>query len=429
MNNQATVKLVLDPQSKQLEKKIKLRVIFDRKMRYYITPSNTLLTEEEFQNESLKKTKEALKTARRALTLAEEIADKLKGDFTFEEFKAKYDSVVFNKITTRKTTDVSAVFADYCREKKLKLSTKVIYDACLKWIIDFRGNVDIRKVDQKFVKDWAEYIEEEHKERKGKPVSPNTMSIYKRDLRSICNYAIEQGYISKNPLAGQTLNSTRREKRALTLEDFTTIIRYQTTDGTMMFGRDFFLLSFLLAGSNLGDIFSFKNADLNGIHLKYVRKKTETSSRRLEIDMDVPDKAIELMKKYGRICRTTPNAYIFPFFEGITGEHTLLEKKKSLIKKVDKGLKRICDATGIEKITSYHARHTYATFARDMGKLTTEQIQRLLGHASSKTTQIYLDSLTQGVKDQNKKFLEDILNSNTPAKEKEEVAVQEQDKE
>ena len=58
---------------------------------------------------------------------------------------------------------------------------------------------------------------------------------------------------------------------------------------------------------------------------------------------------------------------------------------------MNKRLKRICVMVGIEKEVSYHvARHTNATLLLYNGvNITT--VQKLLGHKSVKTTEIYSD--------------------------------------
>ena len=62
-------------------------------------------------------------------------------------------------------------------------------------------------------------------------------------------------------------------------------------------------------------------------------------------------------------------------------------------KKINKAFNSICDDLEIENInlTTYVARHTYATTLKRKG-VETSLIQKGLGHESEKTTQIYLDS-------------------------------------
>ena len=80
---------------------------------------------------------------------------------------------------------------------------------------------------------------------------------------------------------------------------------------------------------------------------------------------------------------------------------------KRVNRKVNAGLKSICDALGWRKITTYNARHTFATRLRDEG-VPIEQIQKLLGHSSILTTQTYLGSLSTDILDKTKSILESL---------------------
>ena len=60
MKKNATAKIVLDPQSKEILKSIKIRITFNRIWRVMAIPSDVRLSDDEFHNEKLKKTKEVI---------------------------------------------------------------------------------------------------------------------------------------------------------------------------------------------------------------------------------------------------------------------------------------------------------------------------------------------------------------------------------
>lgn len=419
--NYATAALVLDTQSTKLKKRIKLRVVYQRIPRFYITRAEELLTDGEFANKNLKKTKNAMKEANACLSIALDIINDLGSRFSFTEFKYRYDKLAFNKQVVRHTYDISAVYAEYISTKKLAPSTRESYNTGLSWILKYKPDCVITDITPSFLEGLRDFINREHrKEQKRRAkqaqqeivitdISKNTIGIYFRGLRAVCNYAIEKRLLEENPFKSFSLQSVPREKTALSLEEFSAICRFETEDNALLFSRDFFILSFLMGGANAGDMFSLVNANLNGNLLSFKRKKTRGTD--LDITMELTDEAIEIIKKYGRIQRTKPNTLIFPFYEGITDdENKIRNKKKGLIKKINAGLARICVEQGLGKITLYNARHTYATFARDMGELTTAQIQKILGHTTAKTTEVYLSSLTTKAQQKNKSFLEDVMN-------------------
>ena len=65
---------------------------------------------------------------------------------------------------------------------------------------------------------------------------------------------------------------------------------------------------------------------------------------------------------------------------------------KQLTKTINKYMKRIAIELSIDKeITTYYARHSFATVLKRSGA-TTEMISELLGHSSVMVTENYLDS-------------------------------------
>jgi integrase len=69
------------------------------------------------------------------------------------------------------------------------------------------------------------------------------------------------------------------------------------------------------------------------------------------------------------------------------------------LRRVNRSLKAIGIACGIESpLTSYVARHSYATIAKYKG-VPTAVISEALGHASEEVTQVYLDSFDKEVMD------------------------------
>ena len=76
-----------------------------------------------------------------------------------------------------------------------------------------------------------------------------------------------------------------------------------------------------------------------------------------------------------------------------------------MLKIVNGELKTIGEKAGIEtKLTTYVARHSYATILKRSG-ISTSIISEAMGHDSEKTTQIYLDSFENNVLDEASKMI------------------------
>ena len=76
------------------------------------------------------------------------------------------------------------------------------------------------------------------------------------------------------------------------------------------------------------------------------------------------------------------------------------ERIKSVLKRVNKHLKTIGEAAGIEtKLTTYIARHSYAVVLKNEGK-SIAMISDAMGHESEEVTKHYLESFGNDVLDE-----------------------------
>lgn len=67
---------------------------------------------------------------------------------------------------------------------------------------------------------------------------------------------------------------------------------------------------------------------------------------------------------------------------------------KQAVKTINKYIDRVAKNVGIEsKVTTYYARHSYATILKRSG-VSVAQISEALGHSNVTTTESYLDSFT-----------------------------------
>ena len=78
--------------------------------------------------------------------------------------------------------------------------------------------------------------------------------------------------------------------------------------------------------------------------------------------------------------------------------------------RMNRNLKKIGEMVGLQvPLTTYCARHTWASAMRDLGTDLTI-VSKGLGHESLKTTQIYLSTIdTEGVVKANRKMISQIL--------------------
>lgn len=238
--------------------------------------------------------------------------------------------------------------------------------------------------------EWLNSLEKWLIAEKYKPIS---ISVRFRTLRSVFNKAIEMNAVSKADYPFDSFKvskfSTKTKKRAITKDDIKKIMRLNLDHKCflMQLSRDIFVFSYLHGGINLTDIANLKYNNIQSNRIEYVRQKTGQ-----DIAIPLFDVGEEIINKYRPV---DPNsAYIFPILNDKI--HKSAQQKYNRIHKytghINKHLKAIGELAKIDTaLTTYVARHTYATVLKRSG-VNTSIISESLGHSSEKVTQIYLDS-------------------------------------
>jgi len=231
-----------------------------------------------------------------------------------------------------------------------------------------------------------------------------SISYYMRTLRAIFNKAIIEGLCSKDlyPFQEYTIGklSTKTVKRAITKDDIKKIITIELEkDSRLNDSKNIFLFSYFTMGTNFTDLAQLKWTNIQNDRLKYVRAKTNKP-----YDVGLLPPALDILQYYKK--NNLNNEYIFPILNDF--HNTALRIKNRIhkvLKQTNDDLKEIATLAGIDvNLTTYVARHTYATVLKYSG-VSTSVISEALGHDSEKTTQIYLDSFQNDVLDEANKNL------------------------
>ncbi len=134
--------------------------------------------------------------------------------------------------------------------------------------------------------------------------------------------------------------------------------------------RDVFTLSFVLLGMNGRDLYCCREFD--GERIGYVREKTKRKGEKAFIAPLVPQEIMPVFEAY----RDPSGERVFDFYKRYsTGEN--------FIRAVNKGLAELCKEAGIkENVTTYTARHSFATIARNDCGVSKDDISMCLTHSS-----------------------------------------------
>lgn len=214
----------------------------------------------------------------------------------------------------------------------------------------------------------------------------NTVSLYMRMLRSVCNQAASRG-ITRIPagLFNEVFTGTdSSEKRAVSPAVIRKLRELDlTANAALETARDLFLLSFYLRGIPFVDLIRLRKSDLNRGMLRYRRSKT---GRLLAVAVEPC--AQEILRKYA--AKAAGSMYLLPILnkEGKGG----YRQYQNALRRYNLHLHRLSALLGLKThLTSYVARHSWATAAYRQG-IPVAVISESLGHSSEKVTYTYLAS-------------------------------------
>ena len=147
-------------------------------------------------------------------------------------------------------------------------------------------------------------------------------------------------------------------------------------------------------GINLTDITLLRWSNILEGRLFYTRAKTGK-----DFNLRLLAPALEIMERYRLFTGGKPGNYVFPILDA--ERHLTATQKDNRIHKltgqINRGLKEIARMAGIDVVlTSYVARHTYATVLKTSG-VPIAVISEALGHESEAITHTYLKSFENEV--------------------------------
>ena len=147
-----------------------------------------------------------------------------------------------------------------------------------------------------------------------------------------------------------------------------------------------------------------KYSNVQNGEIYFTRAKTiRTSKVKKELQAVITPEMQAIIDRWGNKDRQ-PDTYIFNFLKG--NENPMREKIiiNNTISRCNKQLKKIGKAVGITGISTYTARHSYATVLKRSGA-NIAYISESLGHADLKTTENYLASFEREEREKNAKLL------------------------
>lgn len=265
------------------------------------------------------------------------------------------------------------VFArTYVQESDRKRSTKENLLTTVTVLQEFRPGIDFKDITYTFLRDFEVHLKE-----KGNSV--NTVAKHMRQLRTLVNEAINQGYIPSDayPFRKYKIKQEKGRKEFLTPDELKRLENLDV-DKKLRHVLDAFLFC-CYTGLRFSDFCQLSPANfikVNGkrwLHFTSVKTGVEL---RLPLHLLFEGKALAVLERYDIV---TDFAKIGPNSEA------------------NKYLAQLATLARIRKHITYHtARHTCATLLVHQGVPITT-IQKLLGHTSVRTTEVYSEVLSNTI--------------------------------
>jgi len=263
-----------------------------------------------------------------------------------------------------------------------------------------KKNLMFREITPDFLRSYEAYL-------RAKGNKDGGIALKMRDIRRLYSRAINDDIASFDnyPFRKYKISKLKGNSRkiALSQEEMEKLIKVNLTNHpNLQNSHQYFLFSYYTRGMNFKDMMKLKWMDIKDKRIYYTRSKTK---KRLNVKILEPVQII--LDYFEQQQRNTD--FVFPFLlnNNMTPQQIFNRKHKTL-RKFNKDLNALATLAGIKsKITSYVARHSYATHMKQK-KVSIEVISESMGHSSVLVTMAYLKDFENDYLDEeNEKLIEE----------------------
>lgn len=273
-------------------------------------------------------------------------------------------------------------------EAEQRFGTAHVYEATLRALTGFVGGGEI--FFGALTPGWLKRFETHLRNRQRQW---NTISTYLRMLRATYNRAVAQGLMTYMPhLFGGVYTGVKRERKLSLPAQAMHLLIYapprQPLSAEVQESREWLRLMFQLQGMPFVDLAHLHHTDLDRGKrtLSCHRQKTGTS-----LEISLPMSVIKWIEEH-RNADERASPYLLNILSGTAEGAEAYEEYQQKLHRLNRNLKALARIQGVDaRISSYTARHTWATLAKHCG-IPEGLICDALGHTSVKTTETYLKS-------------------------------------
>lgn len=400
VKNGVVVSVLLDTRTvnKEGTYPVKIKVYFQGKPKYYPT-GICMSTKEELEEVLESKSKKNIeiqdiigKELSRILKNVDILVER--GTFSFSNL----NNMLGKNIGGSLNEMISAKIKEL--ENEEKFGSSAFYKGTLSLLKRYmKHDVPIKEVTVEWLNGLEKFIL--------KTANQTTVAMNMRNIRATMNIAKQVGVIRESDYpfgrGKYQIKEGSGKKKALNKKQLKAIAEYSDGSMTTEFYRDLWLFIYFCNGLNVADLISLKFSDIQNGEISFIRKKTKDRTRDVKrIYAAITPEMYSIINKWGNDPKKS--IYIFPFLKPGDSAWEHEKKKKNLTKLINKRMKMIGEKLNLGKITTYVARHTYATVLRNEG-VPISIISPMLGHSSVTTTEIYLADLESEYRAKNASLL------------------------
>jgi len=324
--------------------------------------------------------------------------------FTYEEVKELYKE---------KPAPVNETFFDYCTrllntEGKASLSVDTIknHKLHIKQVKEYAPFLTFNQITRDFLSEYEYHCRYELHN------SINTVQSKLKNIRTYINKAIRDGIITEYVFRSYHLKTESTKPKFLSMEEFHVLEKYykETTSSLHRKHLQYFLFA-CVSGLRYSDV---KALRWSSISSDWIMLQTQKTKRHVSIPINdhvrkylpVPEVVTEPGRSVLEGPAPNPVNPVNPVFSSVTERSRSAEFVFNVPsnQKANKYLKEIQEAAKISsKLTTHVARHTFATICLTLD-MPLPVVSKLLGHSTSKTTEIYAKIIDKKLESEMKKW-------------------------
>lgn len=232
-------------------------------------------------------------------------------------------------------------------------------------------------------------------------LSQNTRKIHFGNIRAAMRDACKRELTDNDPFRRFTFRPAKTRKRSLPVSMLRDLFEYPVEPFAEIY-RDMFMLSFMLLGINMVDLYNLKELTNQG-RIEYTRSKTDGL-----FSVKVEPEAMAIIERY------KGEKGLLSIADRWSDHRNFRHQMNSAIKRIGKARgkgRRDGEGNGpFAEVTSYWARHSWATAAYEIG-VPDDVISQALGHqgTGARVTEVYILRSMDKIDEANRRVLDWVL--------------------